>query len=532
MCGAQTQKKIRMWWIWFLSIGFTVWSTCVYIPSTAIVGSEITRETAELACSENRNCLESFPLVSFSENDEIGNLIGCEDLTNGVLNCTYRYVIADSLHDMISYYTYHDIIDSLWTNTNELGNYQECTMSTSRRLGNNNANDNECGSAHKIMCVCSRYINELYSLWAYTKNGHFKLVNGTYDHCSISSNVLLFNSSELLVYAYIGQNITTIFSNGTRKTGNIAINGFTLVHDSELSVKITTYYNITGGVLLNGCVDVRNETLTVTPYCDALSNPFNTICRQDMLTLGTNERDQYRALENFMDFLGVSYPDLPVTQQPSITPSTTPTLAIPTFSPTKSRPSMSPTLSPSRSKPTHSPSKAPIIPPTFSPSITPTSSRPSLNPTFRPTRSPTPPTTMTPTLSPITVAPTSSPSKSPTRLPTGSPTRLETASLTSSSECYSNFNFTNSGLVGLCNPGCVSSPGSVIVGIPFNSIYYSCKISLLFTAYSSSDCSGSQVGQWDGDIGTCYTKANNDKVFVRCLHVSGDVPVSTCSPTS
>lgn len=517
-------------WIWI--IGLLIESTCVYIPSTEFIGTEVSRDAAELACSENVNCLESFPLVSFSETDVISTYIGCENPGRGVLNCTYRNIIAESLHRMFSYYTYHDIPESLWTNSDESGNYQECTLSQTRRLGNQNTADTSCGSAYKIMCACTRYRYELYSVWAYAKGGHYKLVNGTYDHCTISNSVLLFNSSELVVNVYLNHNVTTTLRNGTKIVGNYAMDGFELITDSEQSVKITTNLNITSGVLIDGCSGTRNETSTSTVYCNALANPFNTICKQDMLYFGNNERDQYMILSTFLDFLGVYYAALPTTNQPSVTPSIVPTYSIPSASPTKSRPSSSPTRSPSRSKPTKSPSKAPIIPPTFSPSTTPTTSKPSKSPTRIPTKSPTPPTTMKPTNSPLTVAPTNSPSKMPTRLPTGSPTRLETVSITNTNTCHSNFNFTNDNLVGLCNPGCVASPGSVIVGIPFNSIYYSCRVTLLITAYSSSDCSGSQVGQWDGDIGACYTKANNDNVFVRCLHVSGDVPVSTCSPTS
>eukprot|EP00035_Acanthoeca_spectabilis_P035348 m.33973 g.33973 ORF g.33973 m.33973 type:complete len:508 (+) comp7270_c0_seq1:334-1857(+) len=116
-------------------------------------------------------------------------------------------------------------------------------------------------------------------------------------------------------------------------------------------------------------------------------------------------------------------------QEPTLSPTQSPTTSAPTTSPTTSSPTTSPTTSSPTSTPTSSPTQAPT---TSSPTESPTTSSPTVSPT---TSSPTEsPTTSAPTTSPTTTSPTQSPTASPTTTaPTTSPTVSPTESPTTSS---------------------------------------------------------------------------------------------------
>eukprot|EP00756_Hemistasia_phaeocysticola_P040765 Hpha_TRINITY_DN16881_c2_g1::TRINITY_DN16881_c2_g1_i4::g.149452::m.149452 len=123
------------------------------------------------------------------------------------------------------------------------------------------------------------------------------------------------------------------------------------------------------------------------------------------------------------------------TVSPSVSPSTSTPSASPSVPPSTSSPSVSPSKSPSTSSPTASPSAPTVSPtaddlapgeePTGSPSVSPSTSTPSVSPsTSAPSASPSvSPSTSSPSASPATSAPSMSPT-SPSKSPSVSPTTL------------------------------------------------------------------------------------------------------------
>lgn len=368
-------------------------STCVYQTSTRLIGSQITLSNAQAACRENLNCLDSVPLVSYSESSNLALELGCESSTRPVRNCTGRGVVASSLWSLIDYPLSEPLPLTIWTNTMRSGEYQACTSSPgSRYFTGDTDNEAECESTKPILCACFRYVNRTSVAWV-VEGVHFRRLNGSFMQCNASLAVgsILYENSQLTIYSPD----TVALANGTNLTASWTSFQSASTNLSRLSsgtFKLETLLAPLRGYMVNSsCSDAPLYTGDLS-FCPKLSYPFSRICSRDFATQGGTEDARYLLTTEFMDFLGVPYPLLAETSAPTKSPTKKPT-----------------------SKPTGAPSKAPSRGPIYQiPSASPTTSFPSSSPTRSPTKT-------RPTQSP-----SRSPSKSPTKLPTRSPTKTPT----------------------------------------------------------------------------------------------------------
>jgi len=350
----------------------SVFATCIF-ESPGLVTSSISDTIANTLCNQLVECVESFPLLSFIDNNLIEDTLTCEN-TPQITNCTSGEILSPSLSDFVEIPLYKSLANSTyWINSFPNGTYSACTTTNSSYQMGNSVQATDCEAELPILCVCRRYLNQHVTMWSIAST-HYKLYNGSIYTCTDNGLIFAVNGfsltstpSNLLVEKDAIQ-ILNVTSSGTTIHSNYTlVNSTSVVFSSEFTLSWMIYnqyvsYKIVAagvddGIMLNGCFARMYRSEEPTGPCATLSKPFAEICQY---------AGSYNLIENFLQFLGIGLLNPIDTPEPSSAPTTSPTTSIPSFHPTTRFPSSSPTKSPTKSRPTMSPTKKS---PTSSPTV-------------------------------------------------------------------------------------------------------------------------------------------------------------------
>lgn len=338
-------------------------ASCIF-ESPGLVSSSISSTDANTLCNQFTECTESFPLLSFIDENLIDDTLTCEN-TPAITNCTSGEIVSTSLSNLIEIPLYKSLANSTyWVNSYPDGTYSSCTTSNSSYQLGNLVQASNCDVEYPIICVCRRYLANHITMWSIGSE-HYKLYNGSIYTCPDYGLVFTINDYELTSTPnnLLVTRDATLVLNVTASSTSLHAN-FTLVNSTSVRFnsqftlswmiynQIVSYQivaaGVDNGILLNGCNTRTYRLEEPTGSCATLSKPFAEICQY---------AGSYNLIENFLQFLGIGLLNPIDTPEPSSAPTTSPTTSIPSFHPTTRFPSSSPTKSPTKSRPTMSPTK-------------------------------------------------------------------------------------------------------------------------------------------------------------------------------